>query len=200
MEDQESEVNKMQSVVDKSKTFSIANQALTPPQSTPQDDMAQIAIIRSLEFSDKKAQLLFFEFTGTAIVNKKVVSVDDNPIMNILGGKRLLTDLKSFSEVNFSNLKEEDIGPFMAHFFEEIWPYYWANRQRYGINQMDMGHVKIKIQNFILSAFSRGKNAKALNVAGRTFSEDWGQKLLSGDKNQNKKEGILESLNPFRKM
>ena len=58
MEKPKEEVEKLQSIVDKSKTFAIANQALTPPQSTPQDDVAQIAIINALEFSDLKAQNL----------------------------------------------------------------------------------------------------------------------------------------------
>jgi len=197
---QQEEAERLQSIVDKAKTFALTNQALTPPQQSPQDDLAQIAIIRALEFSDKKAQNLFFELTGTAIVQRKLVLVDEKPIMNLLGGKRFLTDLKSISEVNFSNLQEDDIGPLMAHMFEEIWPYYWANRIRYGVDQMDMGHIKIKLQNYILSAFSRGKNAKALNVAGRTFSEDWGQRILGQEPSKKQKEGFLESLNPFKKM
>ena len=199
MEETTNEVDKLQSIVDRAKTFALSNQALTPPQGTPQDDLAQIAIIRALEFSDEKAQNTFFELTGTSIIKKQLVLVDEHPIMNILGGKRLLGDLKSISEANFSNLKEDDIGPLMAHMFEEIWPYYTANRIRYGIDQMDMGHIKLRLQNYILSAFSRGKNAKALNVAGRTFSEDWGQRLLTSDQ-QRKKEGVLESLNPFKKI
>jgi len=199
MEEQQREVERLQSIVDKAKTFAITNQALTPPQTEQKDDTAQIAIIRSLEFSPKKAQDIFFELTGTAYIKGKIVQVDNEPIMNILGGKRMLVDLKSLSEANFSNLKEDDVGLLMAHFFEEIWPYYWSNRIRFGIDSMDMGSIKIKLQNVILSSFSRGKNAKALNVAGRTFSEDWGQRILNSDKPQ-KKEGLLEGLNPFKKL
>lgn len=195
----EEEVEKLQKIVDKAKTFAISNQALTPPETSLKDDIAQIAIIRSLEFSDKKAKDLFYELTGTAIVNKKLMVVDDNPIMNLIGGKRLLTDLKSISEANFSNLKEDELGDLMSHFFEEIWPYYWANRNKYGIEPMDMGHIKIKLQSFILCSFSRGKNAKALNSATRTFSEDWGQRILTGD-SKKKREGFLEGINPFKKI
>jgi len=200
MEDQQKEVERLQSIVDRAKTFAITNQALTPPQTIDKDDSAQIAIIRSLEFSPKKAQDVFFELTGSVLIKGKITVIDPDPIMNLLGGKRMLVDLKSLSEANFSNLKEDDVGPLMAHNFEEIYPYYWANRIRYGIDAMDMGHIKIKLQNVILSAFSRGKNAKALNVAGRTFSEDWGQRILSGDHKPTKKEGVWEGLNPFKKM
>jgi hypothetical protein len=195
-----SETERLQEIVDKAKTFNISNQALTPPQNTPEEEIAQIAIIRALEMSPKKAQEIFFEVTGTALVKGKIVFVDPNPLMNLLGGRRLLFDLKSWSEQSFGNIKEDDMGELMAHNFEEIWPYYWANRIRFEIDQMDMGHLKNRLQNSILVAFSRGKNAKALNVAGRTFSEDWGQKLLSSEGNGKKKEGILEGMNPFKKM
>ena len=196
----EEETQRLQTVVDKAKTLAFTNQALTPPPRQPEDEGIQIAIIRSLEFSDKKAQDIFFEFTGTVIQKGKVVVVDPEPIMNLLGGKRLLTDLKSISESSFSNLKEDEIGEYMAHFFEEIWPYYVANRIRYGINSMDMGHLKLKLQNFLLSCFSKGKNAKLLNVIGRTYSEDWGNKLLRGEEKNKHRESFIEKMNPFKKL
>ncbi len=195
------ETQKLQNIVDRAKTYALGKQSLTPPPQKPEDEGLQIAIIRSLAFSPDKARDIFYELTGTEVIKNKLVVIDPNPIMNLLGGKRFLLDLKSISEVDFSYLKEDDVGELMAHFFEEIWPYYTANRIRYNIHQMDMGHIKVKLQSFILSCFNKGKSAKLLNVVGRTFSEEWGSKMLGGDSSkQNKREGFLERINPLKKM
>lgn len=200
MDEEDKERQRLQDIVDKSKVLQYSTSSLTPPQKTEEDDGIQIAIIRSLAFSDEKAKQIFFDVTGTQLINKKLEQVDPEPLMNLLGGKRLLTDLKSISEVAFSYIKEDDTGEYMAHFFSEIWPYYWANRSRFGINQMDMGHVKIKIQGIILAWLNQGKSAKLLNTVGRTFSEEWGSKILGGEQKKEKKGGFLSQINPLRKM
>ena len=201
MPEQIDETQKLQNIVDKSKTYALAKQSLTPPPPTQAEEGLQIAIIRSLAFSPEKAREIFHDMTGTQLEKGKLKIIDPDPIMNLLGGKRFLFDLKSIAEASFSYFKEEDVGDLQAHFFEEQWPYYWANRIRYNINSMDMGHLKTKLQMFIIVCFNQGKSAKLLNTVGRTFSEEWGSKMLGGDPSkQNKREGFLERINPLKKM
>lgn len=197
----EEEAEQLQDVVDKAKTYNLLNNIhnLTPPKQM-QDEGTNIELIKALD-SYPKIQSIYLEAQGMIWSKDKKQAIQiTNPYMNSHGARKLVSILLKFSQAEWSNISEDFIGPYQDHFFRETFPHFTFWSEEYGLSPRDFDYVKVTLQMFILSAFSKGKSGKMLNLLGRTYSEDSIQRIMSGgqDQNKKKKEGFLDKYNPFK--
>jgi hypothetical protein len=196
----EEETEKLQGIVDKAKTYSLLNNIhnLTPPKQQ-QDEEVNIELIKALD-SHPKIQEIYLEAQGMIYDKKQKEAIQiNNPYMNSHGARKLVSILLKFSQADWSNISEEYIGPYQDHFFRETYPHFTFWYDVYDLKPKDFDYVKVTLQMFLLSSFSKGKSGKMLNLLGRTYSEDSIQRIMGGQFQQSKKkEGFLEKHNPFK--
>lgn len=126
-----------------------------------------------------------------------------NPVMNELGIGNFIAVTSNIAEtIEYSSIHEDDIPKFVIHFFKINYPYFTIYYEEYGLSKSDFNLVSSVLFAFILSAFSKAKGGKFVNVVGRTFSEDVLGKLVSNQNNEKKPSGfmsVLAKLNPMKK-
>lgn len=192
----------LQNTVDKAKTLSTMNNIhhLSPPTKKDDNEHDQIAIIKSLS-SDPRVQGVYFEAQGLAMVpgQKDPVKISE-PIMNREGAMKLFLIIRRIAqEAEWGNFHEDDIPKYMDHFFRQNYPYFTFWHTEYELDPRNFNYVETTIQMFLLGSFSKGKGGKYINVVGKTYSEDFLGKVFPDEKSK-RREGILDRLNPLRRV
>lgn len=198
----ETHTQKIQNKVDNLKLLNLTNNIhrLTPPSQTEDDGQRDIALVKSLSVTPKVAQL-FLEIRGLEFdpTTKKYIQVTD-PIMNILGAYRFCKLLKNLTEqVEWASYSEDEIKPRIIHFFEENIPYFLFWAEDYNLNPRDFNYIITTLQAYVDSTFHKAKSGKYINTLGRTYDEGLLKRALDNDNpRQQKREGFLERMNPFK--
>lgn len=199
--EQPTESEKLQTIVDKAKTLGLINNVhhISPPKQQEQNPQDTITIVRALD-SNPRIQEIYLEAQGLAYDPKKKEIVQiTNPYMNSTGAKKLVGILLKISQVEWSNIHEDQVPIYLDHFFKESFPYFTLWNEDYELDPRNFDYVAITIQMFLISSFGKAKGGKLLNVLKGTYDESFLGKTLGTEKEKKKQEGLLDRLNPFGK-
>lgn len=186
--------NPLQKVVDKIKTVSLMNNAhnLTPPNRM-EDRSSDIQIIQALQ-SKPRIMEIVLQVRGQMLgSNGKPIQVR-SPIMNDEGACKLMFVLLNISsETEYATYSEEEIGPRIVLYMEQIFPRFTFWHKDYDLDPRNFDYVYTTLLSFIDSCFHKSKNGHFARILTKTYSEDLlGRAIKEDEKKQ--KQTILQRL------
>jgi hypothetical protein len=193
-EQEQSQENPLQRVVDKVKTISLVNNAhnLTPPQR--QDDRStDIMVIEALQ-SKPRIKEIILQVKGEVLgSNGKPIRIR-KPIMNDEGAAKFMFELINISsETEYATYGEEEIGPRVILYMDQIYPRFTLWHKDYDLDSRDFDYVYTTLLSFIDSCFHKAKNGHFARILTKTYSEDLLGKAVR-DKEEKTKQTFLQKM------
>ena len=164
--------NPLQKKVDKIKTISlISNSHLTPPQQQI-DNGRDIMIIQALQSKPRLMEIVLQVRGQVMGSNGKPIQVRQ-PIMNDAGAAKLMFMLMNISsETEYATYAEEEIGPRVVIYLEQIFPRFTFWHNDYDLDPKNFDYVYTTLLSFIDSCFHKSKNGHFARILTKTYSED----------------------------
>lgn len=194
MVEEQQEENPLQRTVDKIKTVNLVNNAhnLTPPNKFD-DRSSDIMIIQALQSKPRILEIIL-QVKGQ-IVNSSGKPIQiRTPIMNDEGAAKLMFILLNISsETEYATYGEEEIGPRIITYIEQIYPRFTFWADDYDLNPKDFDYIYTTLLSFIDSCFHKAKNGHYARILTKTYSEDLLGKAIK-DKDEKNRQTFLQRL------
>lgn len=123
------------------------------------------------------------------------------PVMNPLGIGNMIMCLQGIARIDFSNFKEEQIGPYIYKFYKTNFMQFILYAREFDLREEDYNIIKTELLYNCMAAFNNAKNAGHRNVVRATLSENVLLKAFEGaGKTSENKGGLFSWLkNPFKR-